>query len=408
MLRRPRLGLQKLVADHPPQLVTGIGDEQPGHFPVHDIWSAVKRLYSTGLHPAIALHIRHQGRVVMDRTLGHLVHEPDQPAGAVASPDSLFSLFSASKIVTSALVLALCDDGVLHLERPIVAWLPELDRHGKHKILLRHLLQHTAGIPDMPPIADIEGVIARGRVDLQHLADLRLQTPPGTRIAYHAMTMGFLLHEIVERASGKAIREVLRARLTGPLGLDQMDYGVPAERLPEVARHAVTGPRVPRFMAEVFSRNIGVDFATAIAISNRDEFLTGVLPMANVIATPRQIGALMQMLLDGGQLNGTQVLHPNTARQMHHDLTPWQIDGTLRLPLRYGLGVMMGHRLPSLFGPDTHSAFGHLGLSSVVVWADPARQLAVAFMNTGKPMAAPGMVLWYRVIERIASLVPKT
>lgn len=407
MLRRPRLGLQKLVADHPPHLVTATGDEEPAHFPVHDIWSAVKHLYATGLHPAIALHIRHRGRVVMDRTIGHLEHEPGQPAGAMARPDSLFSLFSASKIVTSALVLALCEDGVLALDRPLVAWLPEIDRHGKGAILLRHLLQHTAGIPDMPPVHDIADVLARGRIDIARLAELPLQSVPGQKVAYHSMTWGFLLHEIVERATGKPIRQLLRERLTGPLGLDQMDYGVPEPRLPEVARHAVTGPPVPGFMAKIFSRNIGVPFDKAIEISNRPEFLTGVLPMANVIAPPRQTGAFMDMLLNGGQLGGVRVLQENTARQMHRDVTPWQIDGTIRLPLSYGLGVMMGHRLPSLYGPNTGGAFGHLGLSSVVVWADPARQLAVAFLNTGKPMAAPGMVLWYRVLERISSLVPR-
>ncbi len=76
--------------------------------------------------------------------------------------------------------------------------------------------------------------------------------------------------------------------------------------------------------------------------------------------------------------------------------------------MRYGLGVMMGGTAFSLFGLNTAGAYGHLGLSNVVVYADPSRELAVAFLNTGKPMLAPGMVQWYAVLQRIANLVPRT
>jgi len=64
--------------------------------------------------------------------------------------------------------------------------------------------------------------------------------------------------------------------------------------------------------------------------------------------------------------------------------------------------MMRGGSVFSLFGLDTRSAFGHLGFTNVVVYADPSRELAVSFLNTGKPMLAPGLVRWYRVLQRIA------
>ena len=76
--------------------------------------------------------------------------------------------------------------------------------------------------------------------------------------------------------------------------------------------------------------------------------------------------------------------------------------------MRYGLGVMMGGNRFSLFGLGTRGAYGHLGLSTVVVYADPARELAVAFLNTGKPMMAPGMLQWYAVLQHLAARVPKS
>jgi CubicO group peptidase (beta-lactamase class C family) len=406
---RPRLGIQAIVDRSPTHEVTRIGDEEdPGRFPTKAIWNDVKALYRTGLHPAIALHVRHRGRVVMDRTIGHVRNAPGERPGPIATPDTLFSLFSASKIVTASLVLALVEDGVLSLDAPVVGWLPELDRHGKHRITLRNLLQHTAGIPDMPPLPDLEGALATGEVDLELLADLVPKTAPGTRVAYHALTMGFIVHALVERATGRPIREVLRERLLDPLGLTHMAYGVDPSLVDEVARHAVTGPPVPPFMASIFERSIGLDLDTAVGITNRPEFLTGVVPSANVIAPAREVSAFVQMLLEGGTFGGVRVLDRRTVAAMQEDVTPLQLDGTFNLPIRYGLGVMMGHDTLSLFGAGTAGAFGHLGLSSVVVWADPARDLAVAFLNTGKPMMAPGMVTWYRVLQSIASRVPRS
>ena len=68
---------------------------------------------------------------------------------------------------------------------------------------------------------------------------------------------------------------------------------------------------------------------------------------------------------------------------------------------------MRGGTAFSLFGLDTKDAFGHLGFTNVVVFADPSRQLSVSFLNTGKPMFAPGMVQWYRVLQTISSSVPR-
>src|SRR5690606_38670237 len=110
-LGRPRLGLQSLVDRGPTHEVSRIGDEEPDDaFPADAIWDEVKALYRSGLHPAIALHIRHRGRVVLDRTIGHVWNPPGGEPGPVVTPDTLFSLFSASKIVTATLVHALAED----------------------------------------------------------------------------------------------------------------------------------------------------------------------------------------------------------------------------------------------------------------------------------------------------------
>ncbi|MGC6492086.1 MAG: hydrolase, partial [Myxococcota bacterium] len=96
-----------------------------------------------------------------------------------------------------------------------------------------------------------------------------------------------------------------------------------------------------------------------------------------------------------------------TVRAMHTDRSPLQRDSTLQFPMQYGLGVMMGGDAFSLYGLGTRDAFGHLGLSTVVVYADPRRDLVVAYLNTGKPMFAHGMVTWYATLQRIVLTVPR-
>ena len=191
------------------------------------------------------------------------------------------------------------------------------------------------------------------------------------------------------------------------MGLTQFTYGVPASEIPRVAQHAPAGlPNIP-YMEAVFRRTVGVSSAEAIRISNTPEFMQAILPSANVIATARETSAFMQMLLDGGTWRGESILRADTVARMVDDETPRAFDGTFGFPMRYGLGLMKGGRRFSLFGPRTRSAFGHLGFSNVLVYADPDRQLVMVLLNTGKPLLAWSMVHWAILVQRIALVVPR-
>ena len=399
--------LQRLVSRHEEALeLVRVGEEERTDFPADSVWADVVRLYETGLHPAIALCVIHRGQVVVNRTVGHLLNRPgDDEVGDVATPDTLFSLFSASKIVASMIVHSLVEEGTLRLDDRAAEFVPEFGRHGKDEIRIRHLLNHTAGIPDMPAGLDIESAVRAGGLDLDFLHELRPTHAPGVNVAYHPMTSWFLLAEIVRRTTGRDLREQLRERFLEPLGFANLSYGVPAEELHRVARHSITGLPVPGFMGEIFRRTIGADLQLAVDVSNRPEFLSGLVPSANVVGSPLETARFMQMLLEGGELGGVRVLREETIRHATTTVTRAQLDSTFGFPIRYGLGPMMGGDRFSLFGLGTRGAYGHLGLSAVVVYADPRRQLAVAFLNTGKTMAAPGMIQWAWCLQRIVNAV---
>jgi len=395
---------QRLVSRHDEALsLVRVGDEDPGAFDADGVWADVVRLYETGLHPAIALCVLHRGRPVLNRTIGHLLNRPDDDdVGDVAHPEhTLFSMFSASKIVSAMVVHSIIEQGVIGLDDRVVEYLPELANDGREAIRIRHLLNHTAGIPDMPPDLDIEGSIEAGRIDVEALAALRPQHRPGTFAAYAPMTNWVLLSAAVERATGRDLRTELSERFLEPLGFETLGYGAREADRPRLARHAVTGLPVPTLMADIFERTVGVPVERAVRLSNTDRFLDATLPSVNVTGTALEMTRFMQMLLDGGVLDGTRVLAAETIRRATTDVTERQFDGTFGFPMRYGLGTMMGGTRFSLFGLGTRGAFGHLGLSAVVVYADPRRQLAVSFLNTGKTMAAPGMLQWAWCLQRI-------
>ena len=84
-----------------------------------------------------------------------------------------------------------------------------------------------------------------------------------------------------------------------------------------------------------------------------------------------------------------------------------EFDFTLGVPLRYSMGFMLGGHYLSFYGPDTPRAFGHLGFTNVVAWADPERQVAAAFMNSGKPLFYPGLYYIFQMLGEISAACPK-
>lgn len=375
------------------------------------IWRSVVAYYETGLHPAMAVCMRRGGRVVLDRTLGHLRgNAPGDAPGAekvVATPDHLFSLFSASKAVTAMIVHLLDDRGLLHLDDPVEEYIPGFGARGKGGITVRHVLTHRAGIPAIPG----------GKVDLDLLTDtdeiirLLAEAPPesvaGRRLAYHAVTGGFVLGEIVKRVTGKGIRQVLQEEVCDPLGFKHFNYGVAREELPQVAEEAFTGPTPVFPLSHLVKRSLGVSLPEALKVVNDPRFLTAVVPAGNVIGTPDEVCRFFELLLRGGELDGVRVFDHRTVRRATAEQSYLEVDTTLLLPLRYGMGFMLGAEHLSFYGHRTAKAFGHIGLTSVVAWADPERDISVAFMNTGNPLVPPEIFRWFDVMWTIARVCPR-
>jgi CubicO group peptidase (beta-lactamase class C family) len=153
-----------------------------------------------GCGPGVATAAFVGGRRVVDIWTGDLVE------------DSLICTWSAIKPVTGACLLLLVDRGLVALDDPVVASWPEL---GDDRLLIRHLLTHTAGrvtVPDVP-LVDWDRSVAA-------LAEMQPDWPPGEVVCEHAQTFGHLVGEVVRRVDGRPLGRFMADELAAPLGLD--------------------------------------------------------------------------------------------------------------------------------------------------------------------------------------------
>ena len=378
---------------------------------VERIWASAERLFRRGMNPAITLCVRRHGQVVLDRSLGWArgAGPPDARYAErqLATPDTPFCTFSSSKAVTATVIHVLAEQDVLRLGDRVTDYIPEFAGDGRDAITIGQVLSHRAGIPQLPrdllaleQLEDPERIIAA-------IPRLRSVHRPGAGLAYHTVSGGFVLGEVVRRVTGEDVRTVLAEQILGPLGFRWMNYGVAPEDVPLVGLAYPTGPRPPPPLSGFLSRALGLPVDELTELSNDPRLLTGIVPAGNVVATANEMSRFMDLLRAGGTLDGVTVLHPRTIRRAISETSYHEFDRTLGFPLRYSLGFMLGAQALSLYGPDTDEAFGHLGFTNVSMWADPRRELAVGFITSGKPVVGPHFDALWRLFRDIGRAAPK-
>jgi CubicO group peptidase (beta-lactamase class C family) len=377
---------------------------------VERIWAGAVRLFRTGMYPALALCVRRCGAVVLDRSLGWArgggPYDARTSVREPATPDTPFCTFSASKAVTATVVHLLAERGVLRLGDRVVDHLPEFTGGGRDDVTIAQVLAHRAGIPQLP-----RGVLDLARLEdperiLETIPQLRSVHRPGA-LAYHTVTGGFVLGEIVRRVTGDDIRTVLRREILDPLGFRWMSYGVAPEDVARVGLAYPTGARLVPPASTLATRALGMPFDELTELTNDPRLLTGIVPAGNVVGTASEMARFMDLLRCAGTLDGVTVLRPPTVRHALTETSYHEFDRTLGFPVRYSLGYMLGARALSPYGPDTDEAFGHLGFTNVAMWADPRRELAVGLMTSGKPAVGTHLPYIWALLRRIGLEAPK-
>lgn len=397
------------------QVTQYAGDEQPAEAgglhegDIAHIWQSIEALYRTGNHPMISVCLRRKGQILLHRAIGHAEgngpEDSAQTPKRLAQPDTPVCLFSASKLVTAMLLHYLDEQGTLNLLDPVTRYVPEYGQKGKSRSTLFHLLSHRGGIPRIPKGFPPEMFYDREAI-VQALCRTEPISPSGHRQAYHAITAGYILGEVMERVTGMGLRELLDEVIVRPMGLSCFNYGLAPEFRDQVARNYATGLYSRLGTDQFLEYVLGGDLQLAVNMTNDVRFMDTVCPAGNLYTSAEQMGRFMEMLLDGGQYRDQSILSPATVFRSTLETTRRQFDAVLIAPLRYGLGPMLGDHPVGIFGPQTKHAFGHIGLSNIFCWADPQRDLSVSLLTTGKSVVGTHLPALLKVLWAINTHCP--
>jgi len=297
-------------------------------------------------------------------------------------------VFSTTKGIVSALALRLVAEGRLSLEKPVADYWPEFAQNGKAKIPVKWLLSHRAGVPAiremLPDAALYDWETMTGA-----LAAEKPWWEPGTQHGYHPVTFGWLIGEVIRRASGMRVGEFLQQAFAQPLGLD-MHIGVPVAEQARIARISRPAPDPSNLEAMSFMQKVMMDptgitsraFANPMSIAtgtNTPAWRSAEIPAANGHATARSIARFYAALACGGTLDGIEVLPKDILKYCLDEQSAGD-DAVLGIGTRFSYGWMLSQNRPNAaFGPGKRS-FGHPGAGGSFGMADMDKRIAIAYV----------------------------
>lgn len=377
------------------------------------VWHSAQALYKTGVHPGMQLSLRYRGEQVLHRAIGHARgNGPEDEAQVARVPmttDTPVCYFSASKAVTALLMHLLSEQGLVNLMDPVSYYCPEFGHNGKRTITVHQILSHRGGIPAIPRDTPIDVLWNRNEV-WRLLCAARPVAVDGGKVAYHAITGGFVLQRVLEKVTGDSIEAYLDRYLRKPMGMKWFTFGVETDQLSELACNYATGP-TPRFpVSWIINRALGGDINTVARVTNDPRFQEAVIPAGNLCGTAEEMGRFFQMMLNGGLWNGKRICSEVTVRRAIQQFGSLQLDRTMLLPVRFSAGMMLGGNPVGLWGQRSRHAFGHVGLINKLCWADPARGIAVSLLNTGFPIVGhhlPALARFVYTVGEQFPLLPK-
>ncbi|WP_236978993.1 MULTISPECIES: lipase LipE [Mycobacterium] len=375
---------------------------------VERIWQAARHWYQGGMHPAIQLCIRRNGKVVLNRAIGHgwgnaPTDQPDAEKVPVTT-GTPFCVYSAAKGITATVIHMLVERGVFALDDRVCEYIPSYTSHGKDRTTIRHVLTHSAGVPfPTGPKPDLRRADDHEYAQEQ-LGKLRPLYRPGLVHIYHALTWGPLMREIVYAAAGKDIREILATEILDPLNFRWTNFGVAPQDVPLVAPSHPTGRPLPPVIAALFRKAIGGTVHEIIPYTNTPAFLTTVVPSSNTISTADELSRFAEIWRRGGELDGVRIMSPERMYGAVQESRRLRPDFAVGLqPARWGTGYMLGTKRFGPFGRNAPAAFGNLGLANIAIWADPQRGLAAGLISSGKPGRDPELKRYTALMDTIAA-----
>jgi CubicO group peptidase (beta-lactamase class C family) len=374
--------------------------EQVGLSPKRLEWvtQTIKAQISDGRFPGAVVLIARKGKIAYFEAFGHR----DSAAGAAMSKDAIFRLYSMTKPFTSVAAMMLAEDGKLALADPVSKYFPQLadlqvavagkDADGKmthtlvkaeRPITVQDLLRHTSGFVygAFTPNEHVKAEYSKLGIDwrdvtpaeqIERLAQAPLAHQPGTAWEYSLSTD--VLGRVVEKVSGVPLGTFFTERVFAPLKMKDTAFVVPKDKLARLAQpfpvNKETGKAITLLDVTVPQKNDAGGAGSAGTAGDYARFL--------------------QMLLNGGQLDGARLLSRVTVAYMTADHLDTIKPAMPGLVPGYGFGlgfaVRKGNGVANV--PGSAGEFSWGGAAGTGFWVDPKEQLVVVVMTQTVPGAA--------------------
>lgn len=321
------------------------------------------------------LHVLHHGTPVLDLSVR-------------CEPDTPFLLWSTGKPFTAMAVHLLAERGRLDLDAPIADHWPEYGRAGKQAATPRHALTHSTGAPLLTRHVVGDALIMHdwGRAT-RMAAAARAKHEPGQSSAYHILSQGFILGELIQRVTGSSLAEYLSTEIFGPAGLPSTSLGLPLSQWDSRAVLRVAKSPEPK---------TGLPDRLKVGRFATKAVRTAPIPAATVHSAARDVARFFQLLLEGG---GT-VFTPETvqaARKPAVTEAGIHDDPIIGHAVRWAHGFQLGWgarpvKTAQPFGTTaSEQVFGHNGSNYCNAWADPDHGLVFAYLSSYMAPRGPAL-----------------
>ena len=321
-----------------------------------------------GRYPGAQIAVARRGKLALFKTFGDASLEPSR---LPAADDTLWLLYSNTKVITACAVWLLVERGALRFTDTVAEHVPGFEANGKGAITLIQLLTHQGGFPnaDVPREAWEDHELLRRVV-----SSFTLEFTPGTRMHYHGRAAHWTAAVLVEALTKQDYRTFIRDNIVEPLGLaGELFVGLPE----------VDGKRA----ADMHEPSADGTRSVKRAEENNATFRKAGTPGGGGYATARAMAAFYQMLGAGGTLNGVRLLSPRMVQYVTRNFTGDMVDAYMGMPMHRGLGPHSRGTTPTIRGLGSLASprtFGHGGVGSSYCWADPDSGVSFAYLTNGR------------------------
>ena len=340
------------------------------------VQQAIDRRVEAGTERGVLVAVDRDGEQGVDAVAGLAAPAAGRPVDA----GTVFYNYSVVKGATATIAHILAERGLFGYDTPVAELWPDFAAHGKQAVTVRQVLDHTAGVPGIPLDTTVEDLCDWDKM-CAAIADAELWWEPGTKVGYHAYTFGYIVGEVVRRATGKPISQVLAEEVAGPLGVaGELWFGMPASeqhRLAPLEDEPGAAEAAAQMMASLppdlpmFKAGPPESFPNA-AFGNRPDVLAADIP-AGGKTSARAIARMYAALL--GEVDGVRLLTPERLAEATA-VSSSGTDEVFGMPTTWGLGYGIGG--PAGDAQESPTVFGLGGVGGSFACGDTAGGVAWA------------------------------